>query len=278
MAVTTTPLSPTIGIEVAGRTGPELVDPAVAEHCRAALDRHGVVVYREVHISDADLVAFSRLLGQVVVAQMGNHPTYPEISPITRDPGRSALAAYRGGTFFWHLDGTTADVPEKATLLTARVVAEDDDGDTEFANTYAAYEALPDDEKARIADLRVRHSFAAAQLKAEPDATPDQRAQWERRPANTHPLVWKRGDGRRSLLLGATADHVVGLDPDEGRALLDRLLAWATQPAFVIRHHWRRGDLVVFDNTGLLHRALPYGAGSARLMHRTTLAGEEQVA
>jgi alpha-ketoglutarate-dependent taurine dioxygenase len=79
------------------------------------------------------------------------------------------------------------------------------------------------------------------------------------------------------MLLGATAQDIVGVDPDEGRALLARLEEWSTQPQFVLRHHWRRGDLVMFDNTGLLHRAMPFEPTSPRLMHRTTLVGIEPV-
>jgi alpha-ketoglutarate-dependent taurine dioxygenase len=165
----------------------------------------------------------------------------------------------------------------KATLLAAHHVA-DTGGDTEFASTYAAYDALPKDEKAALAGVRVVHSFAAAQRLASPEASEKEQAGWDRVPTHELPLVWSRANGRRSLLLGATTDHVVGLPPDEGRALLDRLLAWATQPQFVVRHTWRRGDLVLWDNTGMLHRAEPYGAESARLMHRTTLRGEEAVA
>ena len=76
------------------------------------------------------------------------------------------------------------------------------------------------------------------------------------------------------MLIGATADHVVGLSGREGEELLERLLDWATQPQFTVRHRWRRGDLVVWDNTGMLHRAQPYGETSKRLMHRTSIAGD----
>ncbi len=241
------------------------------------LARHGVVVYRNADISDPDLVTFSRMLGTVVVAPTGGLPDYPEISPITLDPAKSMLAGYRKSTFFWHIDGLTDEVPQKATLLIAREIA-DQGGDTEFANTYAAFNALPRAEQARLARLRVVHSFAASQLLMHPHPTPKQKAAWDRVPSREHPLVWTHADGRRSLLIGATAGAVVGMSLREGRRLLDDLVAWATQPQFVLRHRWRAGDLVIWDNTGMLHRALPYEPTSRRLMHRTTLAGEEAVA
>ncbi|GAA2437375.1 hypothetical protein GCM10010191_60310 [Actinomadura vinacea] len=161
-------------------------------------------------------------------------------------------------------------------MLTARDV-DPAGGDTEFANTYAAYDAFSDQEKAEIAGLRVVHSFAAAQRIAYPDATDMQRAEWEKVPTRVHPLVWTRRNGRKSLLIGATADTIVERPRDRSRELLDRLLTWATQPQFSLRHQWRRGDLVHWDNTGMLHRALPFEPTSRRLMHRTTLVGQEFV-
>jgi alpha-ketoglutarate-dependent taurine dioxygenase len=277
MVVTVTPLSPVIGVEVAGLSGSQLVDRQVADDCLAAIEDHGVVVYREANVDDDQLVAFSRLLGEVVIVARGALPGHPEVAPVTRDRSKDAMAAYRQGTFFWHLDGANELVPNKSTLLTAKEVS-DDGGDTEFANTYAAYEALPDADKAELADIRVVHSFAASQLLVHPDPTPEQRASWDSVPSREHPLVWSRANGRKSLLVGATAGEVVGRSADEGRALLDRLLEWATRPQFVLRHHWRRGDLVIWDNTGLLHRALPYDSDSSRLMHRTTNAGDEAIA
>jgi alpha-ketoglutarate-dependent taurine dioxygenase len=277
MTVTVSPISPQVGVEITGLSGHQMADPTVATETRRYLDEYGVVIYREAHINDADLVALSRMLGEVVVAPMGGEADHPEVSAISLDPAQSTLAAYRAGTFYWHIDGANDRVPQKATLLTALEVATEG-GDTEFANLYAAYDGLSDEDKARFADLRVVHSLAASQRLVYPDASEKMRASWQKAPIGEHPLVWTRRSGRKSLLVGATADYVVGLPEDDSRALLDRLLEWATQPDFSLRHHWHRGDLVIWDNTGILHRAQPYTAASRRLMHRTTLIGEEAVA
>jgi len=278
MPVTINAITPTVGLEIIGMTANQLVEPDTAAEAQHALDEHGVVVYREVNISDEQLLAFSRLLGKLVVQPTGEHD-YPEIQTITLDPAKTnaLLASYRQGNFHWHIDGAIDEYPQKATLLTARAV-DPAGGDTEFANTYAAYAALTDDERAQIADLQVVHSFAHAQALANQDATEDQRRSWDRVPARVHPLVWTRSNGRQSLLLGATAAEIVDWPAAKGRALLERLLDWSTQPQFTLRHKWRKGDLVMWDNTGMLHRALPFEPTSVRLLHRTTLVGEEPVA
>ncbi|MET0902727.1 MAG: TauD/TfdA family dioxygenase [Acidimicrobiales bacterium] len=277
MSVTITPITPNVGVVISGMSGEQLVDPAVAEACLTALQQHGVVLYREVGISDADLVAFSKLLGDVVPNPTGEHEL-PEIATITLDPTKTdaILASYRQGNFLWHIDGMTDELPQRATLLTAREI-DPAGGDTEFATTYAAYEALSPEKKAEIEDLRVVHSFAAAQRRSNPDASPEEQERWNRMPSRVHPLVWKRRDGRRSLLLGATADTVVDMPEEQGRALLQELLDWSTQPQFVLRQQWHRDDLVIWDNTGMLHRALPFEPTSRRLMHRTTLVGVEPI-
>lgn len=277
MPVESTPISPTIGLKITGMTPGDLLHPRAAAEARRALDEHGVVVYRELHIDDDQLVAVSRLLGTPVVQPTGEH-RYPEVQTITLDPTKTnaLLASYRQGNFHWHIDGATDAVPQMATLLTAREV-DPAGGDTEFANTYAAYSALPQADRDEIDGLRVEHSFANAQALANPEASDEQRSGWNRIPARIHPLVWTRQSGRRSLVVGATAGTVVGWPADRSRELLNRLLEWCTQPAFSLRHHWRRGDLVMWDNTGMLHRALPFEPSSVRLMHRTTLAGQEPV-
>jgi alpha-ketoglutarate-dependent taurine dioxygenase len=92
-----------------------------------------------------------------------------------------------------------------------------------------------------------------------------------------HPLVWRHRSGRKSLVLGMSVDHVVGLPEGESRALVDRLTAHATRPEIVYSHAWQVGDLLIWDNCGVMHRATPYDPSSGRLMHRTTLYGVERI-
>ena len=99
--------------------------------------------------------------------------------------------------------------------------------------------------------------------------SPDDIDDIRRKMLREHPLVWTRGDGTKALIIGSTADEVVGMSRAEGRALLARLLDWAAQPAFTYRHHWQEGDCVIWDNPSALHRVIPYALDSGRRMHRT---------
>ena len=123
-------------------------------------------------------------------------------------------------------------------------------------SSYSAYEALTDEEKGRFGSLRVVHSLEASQRRAHPDASPEQVERWRSRRTHEHPLVWTHRSGRKSLVLGASADYVVGMDLDEGRALLDELLDRATVRDKVYRHTWSIGDTVIWDNRGVLHLSL----------------------
>src|SRR3546814_16308566 len=98
---------------------------------------------------------------------------------------------------------------------------------------------------------------------------------WRGIPDKAHNLVWTHKSGRKSLVIGCHASHIADMDVEEGRKLLDELLAWTTQPRFIYRHEWSVGDMLIRDNTGVLHRAEPYPADRGRIMHRPTLKGEE---
>jgi alpha-ketoglutarate-dependent taurine dioxygenase len=270
--VETAALSPHIGVQVTGVD--DLLDETTLATCLEALKWRGVLLIRGLHVADEQQVEFSRRIGEVVSQYDRVSASQQEIFKVSLDPAVNPLAEFLKGTFNWHIDGTYDSVPQKATTLTAKVVAMTG-GQTEFASTYAAYEALPDSMKERIDGLRVVHSFEAAQRGVIENPTEKQREAWRRLPHNEVSLVWERADGRRSMVLGATAGHIVGMADDESRALLDELLEWSTQPRFRYTHEWQEGDLVVWDNTGMLHRALPYEASSHRTLHRTTVHGLE---
>jgi alpha-ketoglutarate-dependent taurine dioxygenase len=272
--LTTEKLGTTVGAQVVGVDRDRLLDDdAFPEWCLRVLDENGALVFRDLHLDDETQVAFSRKLGRVELVGRGDHP---EIFRVTLDPAKNPVAEYLRGTFDWHLDGATDDVPIMATVLSAHEVAATG-GETEFASTYAAYEALSEAEQQELLQVRVVHSLEAAQRLVNPDPSPEELAMWRKRPSKVHPLVWQHRSGRRSLVLGATASHVEGMDVGEGRALLLELLDRSTAPERVYRHEWEVGDLVIWDNRGVLHRACRYDASSARDMHRTTIAGDEPI-
>ena len=272
--ITTEKLTPTVGALVDGVDRDHLLkDDALPAWTLETLEAYGALVFRGLHLDDRAQVAFSRKLGSVEVLGQGE---YPEIFRVTLDPSRNRAAPYLRGTFYWHIDGCTDDVPIMATMLSARAVAVRG-GETEFASTYQAYDDLSDDEKSRYESVRVVHTVEASMRLHTADPTPEQVAIWRQRPAKEHPLIWTHRNGRKSLVIGATADHVVGLSHEAGRALLDDLVGRATVPERVYRHKWQVGDLVIWDNRGVLHRAAPYDPSSPRDMHRTTFAGEEPI-
>ena len=273
-AIATQRLTPTVGAVVEGVDAERIEnDETLPQWTLDALESYGVLVFRGIHFDDERQVAFSRKLGTVEKLGSGDNP---EIFRVTLDPKKNPVAQYLKGTFDWHIDGCTDDVPIMATMLSARAVAESG-GETEFASSYQAYEDLPNADKVRCASLRVVHSIEATQRLINPDPSPDELAMWRQRPAKEHPLVWTHRSGRKSLVLGATTDHVVGLTREDGRVLLDDLLARSTASERVYRHQWDVGDVVIWDNRGVLHRALLYDPTSVRDMHRTTFAGDEPI-
>jgi alpha-ketoglutarate-dependent sulfate ester dioxygenase len=277
--LTITKLTDSVGAEVAGLDSAALAhDDSIGHLVLDALEDNGVLVFRGLRLDPAAQVAFCRRLGDIDHSSDGHHPV-AGIYPITLDKSKNASAEYLKATFDWHIDGCTPlrdECPQKATVLSALQVAEWG-GETEFANSYAAYDALSDDEKARFTSVRVVHSLEASQSRVYPDPTPEQIAHWKARPTHEHPLVWTHRSGRKSLVLGASADYIVGMNRDDGRALLDNLLQRATLSDRVYSHSWSIGDTVIWDNRGVLHRAAPYDPESRREMLRTTVLGDEPI-
>lgn len=270
MAIEYSFLTPTIGASIKGSLE-ELLKPESGEELRTLLRERGVLVFKELNLDKAEQVALARNLGTVREEGEGN------IFKITLDTKINPGADYLKGSFLWHMDGTHDDIPVFASLLTGRKLSAIG-GQTEFANSYAAYDALSSEMKERIENLRVVHSFETSMERADVEATEANVAYWKSIPTKTHKLVWLHEGGRKSLVIGCHASHVVDMDRAESDALLAELMAWITQPRFMYRHEWSVGDLIIWDNTGVLHRAEPYPANSGRVMDRTTLMGEEAFA
>jgi len=275
-------LTSSVGAEVLGVDPRQLAaaedEASLGAAVLEALEDNGVLVFRGLRIAPRAQVAFCGRLGSVDYSADGHHEV-AGIYPVTLNRSKNSSASYLRATFDWHIDGCTPtgdEYPQKATVLSAVQVAERG-GETEFASSYAAYDLLTDDEKRRYGALRVVHSLEASQRRVTPDPSPEELARWRARPTHEHPLVWTHRNGRRSLVLGASADYVVGMDLGEGRALLDELLQRATVADRVYRHHWSVGDTVIWDNRGVLHRAAPYDPDSPREMLRTTVLGDEPI-
>lgn len=272
-------LTDSVGASVEGVDSDRLAgDDTLAAAITGALEDNGVLVFHGLRLEPEAQVSFCSRLGEVDRSSDGHHRV-SGIYPITLDKSKNASADYLKATFDWHIDGCTPlhdECPQKATVLSAVQVAERG-GETEFASAYDAYDALSAAEQERYAALRVVHSLEASQRRVTPDPTPEELARWRSRPTHENPLVWTHRNGRKSLVLGASADHIVGMDLDEGRALLAELLDHATRPAKVYSHTWSVGDTVIWDNQGVLHRAAPYEPNSAREMLRTTVLGDEPI-
>ena len=274
--ITTEKLGATVGAEVARRR------PRAAAARRRparpgrleALEANGALVFRDLHLDDATQVAFSRKLGEV---EMFGEGEFPEIFRVTLDPAKNPAAQYLRGTFDWHIDGCTDDIPIMATMLSAHAVAETG-GETEFASTYAAYDDLDDDEKERLESVRVVHTIEASQRLHNPNPSPEEVAMWrqaagEGAPARVDaplgPRVARarRHDRPRRRAWTPTRAARCSTTCSPGRPRPTGCTATSGRSAT-----WSSGTTAACS-TG----RCPYDPTSPRDMHRTTFAGDEPI-
>jgi taurine dioxygenase len=268
--------------------GVDLSQPLSAEtraELTEALETRLVVIARGQRLSDPELLAFSRNFGEL--DPPGPNPygepfnkDFPEINVISNvvENGRP-IGNLGAGEAAWHADMTYVEVPPKAAVLHALEIPSSGGGDTYFADMFAAYEALPADLKRSIEGKIAVHDASrnsAGFLRKGYREVTDVRETVGAK----HPLVRTNPrSGRKALLLGRRHNaYVVGLELSESEALLDRLWAHAAEPRFTMRHQWRVGDVLMWNNLAVMHRRDPFDATARRVMHRTQIKGVERIA
>ena len=281
MTVTATRLTPGFAARLEGVDIRRPPDDATWAEIRAALDEHSVLVFRGQPLDDEQQIAFSRRFGGLEMTRSMNPAAG---TPFARQsnldirtgeviPAEDRRMVYQLANMLWHSDSSFKPVPSLCSLLSARIIPPEG-GATEFASARCAYPSLPEALKRRAEGLVVVHDFAWSRDQVRPGFFTDtERAAY---PPVRHPLVRVNpANGQPSLFLGAHASHVEGMPVEEGRALLTTLLEHVTQPPFCYRHEWTEGDLVIWDNRCVLHRATPYDTTRyQRLMQRTTVSGD----
>src|SRR3954451_12009837 len=273
------PIGPLFAARVTGLDLHRPPEEAAFARLREAFERYSVLVFPDQAINDAAQVAFSERFGPLETTRTGAKGAggklivLTNIGPGGRTPpptNRQVLNTRANQS--WHHDSSFKPVPARASMLSAREIPAEG-GNTEFASLPAAYAALPKDLRAAVQDRTVVHDSGWSRSRVDPAlVTEAERADW---PRVRHPMVVAGAYGP-ALYLGAHARMVEGMAEAEGRALIERLMAFATQPRFVYSHRWASHDLVLWDNRVVLHRATPFrSAAERRHMVRTTIAGEE---
>jgi taurine dioxygenase len=237
---------------------------------------HQIVVVRDQALSAEQQHAFTTNFGEleehVARHQDARYTIVHSVTNLDR-AGKPTDALNSRGNYFWHTDKSYHEVPSLLTMLHA-VELPSRGGDTQFANMALAYQALPEAPKHRLDGLRVVHSWEWSRIAS--GSTPATELEKTERPPVDHPLVRTHPDtGEKSLYIGNHASHILGLPEAEGRALLADLLEHATRSEFIYTHHWQPGDLVIWDNRCLLHRAVANYemAKQRRVLHRTVVRG-----
>jgi putative 2-oxoglutarate oxygenase len=280
MALRLRPLHESFGAEVVGLEPRPDVDDATFAEIEAAWRRYSILLFRGVTWTPPQHVAFTRRLGPLHIMEPPefNLPGHPEILVVSNvEKDNKPIGMKRAG-WGWHSDGEDKALPNAGSFIHALKLPPSE-GDTLYADTYAAFAALPDDVRRKILGRRACFSRARFHEVYYPHLGPLTAAQRIARPDVWHPIARRHPHtGWTSLYIGRWAYKVDGMADDEAQELIDYLKDFAIRPEFVYRHPWRIGDALLWDNRCVQHCATPFDDSKYhRLMHRTTLEGETPI-
>lgn len=267
------PLSDLMAAEVVGLDLSQPFDEATRDAVYDAFVTYHVLAFRDQQLTKAQQVAFSEQFGPLERHTLSNRGAdeFPMVHVVS-NLDAAGVPSGTLGSREWHRDKSFRPAPSLATILHALQLPPSG-GDTCFANMYAAYEALSEAEKADVDELRVVHSWEFSRANLGRTMSEEEKRD---APNTSHPLARTHPDtGRKCLFMGTHASYLESMPIEEGRARIVALEAHATQPRFVYRHHWRPGDVLMWDNRCLLHCADANfdAARYARVLNRTCLRG-----
>jgi taurine dioxygenase len=272
-----TRISDVAGARITGLDLSQPISREIADAIIRAMETYHILVFPNQDLTKEQQYQFTLNFGEIEghVGLLANGEKYPIVHTVTNldeKTGKPTERPTTDGNYFWHTDKSYHDVPSLLTMLHA-IQVPPKGGDTLFANMVMAYEDLPDAEQQSLAGLRAIHSWEASRRNT--GNMPATEAQKKERPPVSHPLVRTHSNGSKSLYLGIHISHIEGMDYNQGRALLADLLTRATAEPYVYRHQWHKGDLTLWDNRVLLHRADRNFDMSAlpRVLHRTVVRG-----
>ncbi len=269
---TVEPLSGVLGASIAGL---DLRQPLSQTTKRAVYDafvHYHVLCFRDQHLDEDQQIAFTEQFGTLERHMAINRGTSHPLVHIVTNLGADGKPSGKVASTHWHSDKSFRPQPSLATILHALVMPPDG-GETCFANMIAAYEALPEDERAELDGVRAVHSWEISRARAGSKATPEEIAD---APPISHPLIRTIPEtGRKALFMGERAVYFEGQPEEVGRVRLEKLTAHAVEERFVYRHEWTAGDLLMWDNRCLLHCANTNfdAARFPRVLQRTCLRG-----
>ncbi len=277
------PLSPALGAEVVGLDLSQPLADEVINGLKAAWDRYALLLVRGQKLEPDVQIAFSRRFGalQEVAQKQYQMQGRPEIFIIgNAEEGGKRIADVSVGRL-WHSDQSFIAFPALGSALYG-VACPPEGADTLFGNSYAAYETLPDELKQRIETLHGVHSFAhyyAGLRQRDPSQAPLTDERRKAYPDVLHPAVRRHPrTGRRALFVNpAYMTGFAELPGSEGTALMERLFVHQLDSTFLYAHKWRDGDLLMWQNIGLIHVATSFDTERyTRRMHRTTIAASPE--
>ena len=279
MTIHAEPILPKFGAEVSGIDITRPLDEATQQQIIAVQDTWGVTVWRDTGLTDESHIAFSRIFGHPELAPRPAgrvmrlaHPELFDASNLGVDGqiiDNDLVRTTKKGDRLWHTDSSFMPLRSAYSLLLCHE-APAEGGPTWFADTRSAYDDLPQAMKDRIEGLVAEHSYFWSRKKA---GYPFTEEEIDAKPSTFHPLVHVHaGSGRKALYVSAHARHIRGMERDEGRALLQELIDWCTQPQYIFSITYKPGDMVIWDNLCSMHRGGEFNeATDRRDMRRTTI-------